>query len=310
MIRRITLIVVLFVILASIIPMLSEADEPQNPIKIKFDNKNATVEISVNNTQFFLLRFTKLYVATNPYFMSTAIAGVEEIKDMEIKTTEENNEKMGNFTKITMWKSFEISSKMPIHKKIEVTLTIEFYIAEKEYVKNDILVNKSMIRYDTKITTSESNNFVFLEEHMVYGNVSGQLTKVFECGNHAWKMMNKTDHIMKHHFGSNHLGMLGFGDGNISFKYIWNYEEWISTLYSYDGRNFRLFFGFENKNGTIIQDPYIALPLPISGDLGTIIEHPEKVISYILDHALSFAVGLTLAAVIIFSAPIIKRRRL
>lgn|GEM_PF-2665201 len=310
MIKSISLLVTIFVIFASVIPVFSGASESQSPIKITFDNKNATVKISVNNTQFFLLKFTKVYVATTPYFMSTAIAGMGEIRDMNIETIQDSNREMGNFTKITMWKSFEISGKMPFHKKIEVTITIDFYIAEKEYMKKDILVNRSMIRYDTRITTSESNNFVFLEEHMIYGNVSGEPSRVFECGDHSWKMMNKTEHVMKHYFGSDHLGMVGFGDRNVSFRYMWNYEEGISTLYSYDGTNFKLFFGFENNNGTIIQDPYIALPLPISGNLSSIIEHPEKIISYIMDHALSFAIGLTLAVVVVFSAPLLRRRRL
>ncbi len=314
MIKKIVAIVALFVLLAIIIPSSSGENTSESPVKIKFDNHNATLIISINGTQYFYLKFTKLYVATGPYFMPANIGGAKEIKDMNIKTIKDRNEEMGNYTKITMWKTFEIESKIPfeMHREIEVTLTIDFYIAEKEYMKRDILVNNSMIRYDTTIKTNAKDNYVFLEEHLIYGNDT-QTSKVFECGDREgshWKMMNTTDHIMKHYFGNDHLGMLGFGEQNISFKYMWDYQEGISTLYSYDGSEFKLFFAFENDNGTIIQDPYITLPLPISGNISSIIEHPEKVISYIMDHALSFGIGLGIAVVLIFSAPIIRRRRL
>ncbi len=310
--RKIAAIIVFFVLLALVVPQASGENISESPVKIKFDNKNASLEILINGTQYFYLKFTKLYVASAPYFMSNMIGGAKEIEDMNIKSIEGRNEEMGNYTKVTMWKSFEIESKIPfgMHKKIEVTLTIDFYIAEREYVKKSILINNSMIRYDTTITTNAKNNYVLLEERLIYGNDTSS-SKVFECEDkHHWKMMNTTEQVRKHYFGNDHLGMLGFGDKNITFKYMWDYEEGISTLYSYDGSDFRLFFAFENRNGTIIQDPYITLPIPISGNISSIIEHPEKIISYIMDHALSLAIGLGIAAVVIFSAPLIRRGRL
>ncbi len=312
--KKIVAMVALFVLLAALIPISSGENASESPVKIKFDNQNATVIISINGTQYFYLKFTKLYVASGPYFMPGYIGGYKEIKEMNMKTVEGRNEEMGNYTKVTMWKSFKVESKIPfeMHREIEVTLTIDFYIAEKEYMKRDILVNNSMIRYDTTIKTSSGDNYVFLEEHLIYGNDT-HTSSVFECGDGEgkhWKMMNTTEHVMKHYFGNDHLGMLGFGEQKVTFRYMWDYQEGISTLYSYDGSDFRLFFAFENRNGTIIQDPYIALPLPISGNISSIIEHPEKIISYIMDHALSFGIGLGIAMLLIFSAPIIRKRRL
>lgn len=309
--KLIAIVLGIFLLSATLITLDVSGSQESAGVRIIFDNKNATLSISVNNTQHFYLKFSRIFISTNPSF-SPHFMDSEKIDNMNIEKISSHNSVMGNYTKITMWKEFEMKSRFHHGNPIRVKLSLNFYIAEKTYRKNGVNITGNMIRYSTIITTTTRNAYVFLEEHMNYGekHKNGSSSRVFECNKTAkhWKLMSPTKHVMKHRFGSDHLGMVGFGRKNVTFRYMWEYQDNINTLYSYDGSNFVLYFIFQDKNGSIVQDPYITLPEPISLNTTSIVNGIEHTVNYIMDHALSLGIGIILAAVIVFSAPMIKRR--
>ncbi len=315
--RLIPLGIIALLIVASLsimAPVTGAQNTPGSNVHILFDGKNATVRITVNGTKYFYLEFSKLYISSTPNFIRHM--GSETLKDMKVKRATGYNELMGNYTKVTMWKDFTFQSKMHhgnAGKDVKVHIAFDFYISDKNYTKKGVNITRNMIRYDTRITTSSRNTFIFLEERMNYGEGENhRMGRVFECNKttHDWKTMKTTHEVMSHHFGKDHLGVIGFGSKNVSFRYMWEYQSNVETLYSYDGSNFALYFIFKNSNGSVIQDPYITLPVPILGNVSAVVHGIEHVVNYLIDHALSLGIGLALAAVLIFSAPVLRRRRL
>jgi len=310
--KTITIVLGLLLLSATLLTLDVSGSQNSPDTRIIFDNKNATLSISINKTQHFYLKFTRIFISTTPSF-SPHFMDFERIENMNIERMSSHNSVMGNYTRITMWKEFEIKGRSHHHgNPIRVNLTLNFYLAEKTYRKNDVNITRNMIRYSTIIKTNTKNAYVFLEEHMNYGenHKNGSTSRVFECNKTArhWKMMSPTKHVMKHRFGSDHMGMIGFGRNNVTFRYMWEYGDNINTLYSYDGSNFILYFIFQDKNGTIVQDPYITLPEPISLNTTSIVNGIRHTVNYIMDHALSLGIGIILAVVIVLSAPLLKRR--
>ncbi len=306
--RILAITAIIFVILASF-TISSHAAPPQSPVSIVFDGKNAAVRISINNTSYFFLQFNKLYIFQGQSIPNLHTLKGESIKNMNVEKMKGHNDIMGNYTKVTMWKKMDFSRGKFNHHTI--TISFDFYIAKKTYKKGDFLVNSSIIRYDTKIEGDLKNTHIILEEHMHYNNSKSSNSKVFECtnGEKRWKEMNKTLQAREHRFGQDHKGIIGFGHEKISLKYMWDYQDNIKTFYRYDGSNLFLFFLFNDENGTIIQDPYIYLPVPIINS-NPVVQGVQKIINYTIDHAISLGIGLTLAAAVILSAPLIRRIRL
>ncbi len=308
--RLLSLIAVIFVILASF-TISSHAATPQSPVSIVFDGKNATVRISINNTHYFYLQFSKIYLVGGPQISKLQGLKGESIKNMDVKKISGYSNIMGNYTKITMWKTIELTHNHGKYKNSKIKITIDFYIADKAYQKGDFNVNRSTIRYDTKIVSSVKDVYILLEEHMSYRDSLSHNSHVFECGhpNNHWTRMNRSLEAKEHRFGQDHKGMIGFGHNKVSLKYMWDYQNDIKTFYKYDGSQLSLYFSFKNTNGSIIQDPYIYLPIPITNS-NPVVQGVQNVINYAIDHALSLGIGIIIAAAILFSAPLIRRFRL
>ena len=308
--RILTMAAITFVLLASF-TISSYAAPPQSPVSIVFDGKNATVRISINNTHYFYLQFSKIYLMENPHIPLLQGLKGESIKNMQIEKIRGYNEIMGNYTKVTMWKTMELTHIPGRYKNSKIKITIDFYIADKAYQKGDFNVNRSTIRYDTKIESSTKNAYILLEEHMSYKDSLYPNSHVFECDHpgHHWIRMNRSLEAKEHRFGQDNKGIIGFGHNKVSLKYMWNYQDDIRTFYKYDGSQLSLYFSFRNTNGSIIQDPYIYLPIPIINS-NPVLQGVQKIINYTIDHAISLGIGLTIAAAVILSAPLIRRNRL
>ena len=307
--RFLTIVAIIFVILASF-TISSHAAPPQSPVSIVFDGKNATVRILINNTHYFSLQFSNIYIVEGSHIAIQGLKG-ESIKNMQVKKTRGYNDVMGNYTKITMWRAMESIHTHGRYRNSRIKITIDFYIADKAYEKGDFNVNRSTIRYDTKIESSTKNAYIILEEHMSYKDSLYPNSHVFECDHtgHHWTRMNRSLEAKEHRFGQDHKGIIGFGHNKVSLKYMWNYQDDIRTFYKYDGSQLFLYFSFKNTNGSIIQDPYIYLPVPIINS-NPVVQGVQKIINYTIDYAISLGIGLTLAAAVILSAPLIRKIRL
>jgi len=307
--RLIALITIVFVIFASL-TLSSYATQPKSPVSIVFDGKNATVRISINNTNYFTLQFSKIYMVEGSHISMRGLKG-ENIENMQVEKTKGYSELMGNYTKITMWKTMDLMHTHGRYKNSKIKLTIDFYIADKAYKKGDFYVNKSTIRYDTRIEGYAKNAYIILEERMNYRDSSSKSTPAFEC-NHTgnkWMKINRSLEAKEHRFGEDHKGIIGFGHNKVSLKYMWDYQNNIRTFYKYDGSQLSLYFSFKNTNGSIIQDPYIYLPIPIINST-PIVHGVQRIINYTIDHALSLGIGIIIAAAVLISAPLIRRFRL
>ncbi len=308
--RKIFSLLAIIVVIISSFTFSSHAQNPKSNVNIIFDGKNAMVGIIVNHTQQFYLKFTHLYISdnSNPTHMKN-LRGLN-IGNMNIKKNRGYNNVMGNYTQITMWKSVNIRGAHGRYGDSKITLTLNFYIAERAYKKGEFIVNRSTIRYDTKIETNIKTAYVFLEEHMQYKDAKMHGSRVFEQNSgKRWKDMERSQEVREHRFGMNRKGMIGFGKNNVSFRYMWDYDTNIKTFYKYDENQLTLFFMFQNNNGSILQDPYIYLPLPVSNS-NPVVEGVVHIVNYTIEHALSLGIGILIASVIIFSVPLIKKFRL
>lgn len=276
----------------------SSSAQPQ--VKLIFNEKNASVNIKINNTYYFSLSFTRIYLGKQS-FKGMA----KELKNMKIKFIKAQNEKMGNYTEVLMWKNLKIREKGCFGRNNEVNVTLRFYISEKEYYKKEVKIKRNMLRYDILIYSNSSVPFFLLEEKI---NVNNQSQEVYEYSDEngaRWKAVRMVHEPMKHRFGNHNLGMIKFGKGNGAIKHMWEYEENVETFY-YTNSDFHLIFSFKNENGSVIYDPYISLPVDLSPNLKPIIEG-ERVVNYLMDHFFSFFIGLIVAVAVIF-IPYFKRR--
>ena len=286
----------------------SAPTQPQ--VTLIFNEKNASVNIKINNTYSFSLSFTHIYLgeSSSPVIPFKGMVK-EELKDMKIKFIKSQNEKMGNYTEVLMWKNLEIKEKGPFGRNNKVNVTLRFYISEKEYYKKEVKVERNMLRYDIFISSSSFVPFFFIEEK-INSNINNQTQEVYEYskgGGMQWKVISRVYEPMEHRFGNNNLGMIKFGKENDAIKHLWEYEENVETFYFYNNSEFHLIFSFKNENGSVICDPYISLPVALSPYLKPIIEGSERVVSYLMDHFFSFFIGLIVAVAIIF-IPYFKKR--
>ncbi len=314
-------VMLIFVLLLP--PVSAQAGEfSHNPsVRIIFDNQNSSLRIYLNSSEYFNLTFRKIYIATNPYEMGddfdvdNFFMGSAEIGSMNMSSKEGWSREMGNYTRVVMWKSLNVKNRNDIPfmepKNVKVNITVEFFMAEKSYTKDGIVIGRNTIRFSTKISTDSRGNFIFLEESMGALNLTtGAPGEVFEMGwNHGvhWNRMNMTDGFVKHQFGGNNLGALKFRISRSNITYSWGSRYVRSTLYSYNGESFHLLYGFQNENGTILQDPYITLPVPIMGNPNTVVEGVENAVNYLIDHAISFGMGIAAAVIIVLTGPLARR---
>jgi len=324
MMKSVLSLAIFVLMLATFTPQV-QGEVSQNPtVRIVFDNYNASLRIYINESEYFNLTFRKVYVTKNPYAgemsgVGNVMVGEGFIGSMNITEESGWNEKMGNYTKVTMWKNVKIKNKVDFPfvgpKEINANVTINFYMSEKNYTKGGIRVGRNTIRYDTIIRTGTKGDFVIIEESMSGKDlISGAPGEVYEFNpqnitlQQYWDRMNMTDDVVKHKFGSGNMGMLKFKIRRSNITYSWEYDN-KTTFYSYNGESFHLFYAFQNENGTVIQDPYITLPTPIMGNPNTIVEGVEDVVNYIMDHAISLGLGIIVATVIILTGPAIRRLR-
>ncbi len=310
------------ILLLAAVPQVQGESTPEPRIKIVFDNLNASLRIYINESEYFNLTFEKVYITKNPYMgdVSNIIMGEGKIGSMNMSQENGWNSKMGNYTKVTMWKEVIVKNKMDIPfmgpREVRANVTINFYIAEKNYTKGGIQVGRNTIRYNTIIRTETEDDFILVEERMSSLDLTtGVPGEVYEFDNgevavsDCWDRMNMTDDVVKHRFGSGGMGMLKFSIRRANITYSWEYDDNLTTLYSYDGNHFHLYYAFKNHNGTVVQDPYITLPEPIMGNPNTIVEGVEDVVNYLMDHAISLAIGIVAAVVLVLSAPAARRFR-
>ncbi len=307
-----TKIMVLISISMLLIPPLAIASSPQEShptVQLIFDNKNATLNILINRTPYFTLSFSRLYIGTGIMpGMAIHTATKETLKNMEMRVIKSRNELMGNYTEVLMWKELKIG-----HGRLrgnEVNITLRFYIAEKSYYKKDVKIERNMLRYDVLIHTNSPASFFYLEEKMKFKGNQGK--EVYEYSNNVpgmWKKLPKTQEIREHMFSGKHLGMIKFGNGSKGVQCLWENDQLVDTFYYYADSDFSLIFSFHNENGSIIYDPYITLPVPIYPSLQPIVGGVEKAVNYLMDHILSFTLGLIIAVFIVLSAPLIRKRR-
>ncbi len=290
----------------------SGSAEQSSPVKIIFDGKNATVNIEVNGTHYFTLSFSHIYMGT-PAHSSPIFKNMmkEDLSHMHVKIKRSYSEKMGNYTEVLMWKNMKSGPQGFFHKKANVNVTIRFYLAEKEYYKNDVRVKRNMLRYDVLIFTDSPLPFFYLEENIKSKKNNGS-EEVYEYSHEAqgaWKKLGKSAEPREHTFGGDHLGMIKFGRGSDAIECLWEYSSDVNTFYSYSDSELHLIFSFRNENGSIIYDPYISLPVPLSPSLKPIVGGVEEAVNYIMDHFLSFSIGLVMATVLVLLTPMIRKSR-
>lgn len=300
----------LTILLLSLIFSSKASSSSQEPaVKIVIDNRNSTILVVVNNTQYFSLRFSKVYMGESFMGLHASIIS-QELKNMKVRMKRGYNHIMGNYTEILMWKNMAIKLKGPMRREMHMNFTVRFYVAEKEYYKKETKIGTNMLRYDIIMKSDSIMPFFYVQENVKYQKDSkpGEVYERIGMEHVQWKKLGKSEEIKEHLFGKDKKGMLRFGEEKQNIAFLWEYENDMDTFYSYSNSELHLIFSFRNYNGSVIYDPYIALPLPIYPNLQPVIGSTEKVISYLMDHIFSFSIGLIAAVTIIF-IPMLRRRK-
>ena len=282
-----------------IIPFVSGNYENMNfkYVNIGFDEKNSTVSITINNSDFMNIKFTKLYAGS----LNSPFMGWGNLNNMKISKEYGKNDVMGNYIHIKMWKNTTIIEFFPWHKNHYALISIDFYISQKSYAKKGMKIGNNTIRFDISIDTNCPDDFIFLEQEISVQEDNKNMN-IFEKHG-EWKEIREMGNITEHDFSQDDLGIIGFGKENMVFEYGWLNEDSVKTLYKYTGNKFTFYFAYKNS-GHIIQDPYISLPVPV------FIEIEKNVVNFLMEHILSISIGLSLSLLLIAFPKFIRKIRL
>ena len=266
-------------------------------VSMDFDGGNSTISIVVNNTEYFKIKFTKIYVGS----LEKRFLGWGNLNNMKVSTESGNNDVMGKYIHTRMWKNTTIQRISPWMKEYYALVTIDFYIAQKNYEKKDMEIKNNTIRFNVKIDTNCPDDFIFLEQR-IYAQKSNKSMDVFE-NKKGWKEINRMDNPTYHNFSRDRNGIIGFGENNIDFRYGWIYNNYLKTLYKYTDDELVFYFEYTNTKH-IIQDPYITLPVPI------FVEPLKEIENFLMDHILSLSTGVILSIFLVVSPKFLRRIRL
>ncbi len=294
-----------------VIPQTQGVDMHTNTVQIIFDGEHASVRIEMNDSSYLVVKFSKIYLGEKDSWKSRGFPLSMEIEKMNVKKSSGWSPVMGNYTQVTMWKNIHFKGHSHAKNFWNANLTLIFYIAERNYTKGNFLVTTNMIRYDIHFSTNVPYSRIFLEEEIYGGNRTGHMDiyeNMGDQGHPGWKKMGKSNALMPHHFGRDKTGMLGLGNKSVKFQYLWEYQDGIETLYAYQ-EQLSLCFSLPNNEGTATMDPYISLPVSIFSS-GNITQIVKGVANYIMDHLLSFGLGILIAVGIIFVPIILRKIRL
>ncbi len=311
--KRKVLSVFLAILLAIIVlPQSQGVDMHDSAVQIIFDGDHASIRIEMNDTSYLVVKFSRIYFGERDSWKARGFPLSMEIEKMCVVKSEGSNPIMGNYTEIVMWKNIQFRQHPHASNSWNANLTLRFYMAEKNYTKGDFLVTTNMIRYGIYLSTNVPYSRIFLEEEIYGGNRMGHMD-IFENvgaqGHPGWKKMGRSNGLVPHHFGKDKTGMLGLGNGSVKFQYLWEYQDEIETLYAYQGSQLSLCFSLPNNEGTATMDPYISLPIPVFSH-GNITRVVKGIANYIMDHLLSFGLGILIAVGIIFVPIILRKIRL
>ena len=269
--------------------------------KISVDGQNSAINISMNSSAYIELSFNKIYVGSlNLIQFPRFYYG--DLKGMNVTQEYNYSKDMGNYLHIQMWKNTKLI-RFGWGKTYTAKVILDFYVASKNYTKKSIEVDRNTLRYDVRIYTDCPDDFIYLSHRINTGGFEKE--NVFSKEDHHWDDVDKT--MGKKWMNFTCRGNLGFGTSpdNLSFIYLWNATN-VNSIYSYWDNHVDLFFVYQNT-GTVSQDPYVKLPVPIFTNTTEI---PGKVVNYFMDHTLSISIGIGVAAAIISIPVLINRRKL
>jgi len=268
------------------------------------DPKSSSLNITINTTEYFRIEFTKLYIGSLnivhfPRFWYGDLRGMNYTEDMG------KNAEMGYYYHIRMWKNLTLKRMILWGEQYHASVYIDFYVASKNYTKSDIKISKNTLRYDVKITTDCPGDFVYLDHRVRMSNMND--TEIFASSDeHLWEIHKNHE---KRWLNSTFWGGLNFrfekdDRKERSINYTWSYLGLEGVQYLYWDGYLDISFVFHNT-GTIVQDPYIELPVPILTNISA-----EKVINYIFEHTQSLAIGVVAATALIVTPLILRRIKL
>ncbi len=273
-------------------------------VNINFYGDNASIHMVLNNSKSITIQFEKIYAGTpigHDIFPQTWIG---DIGKMDITKESGEDKVMGKYIHVKMETSTVLHSMIGFRKDYPIDITLDFFISSKGYHKNSFFVDNSTLRYDLRMKTECPANVIIIQERI---KMNGESMGALIQSDHNWKEMKKTYEKLPLNI-TGKIGEVGFGkEDEIDYRLMWSTEYMNSTFYTYFDGNFDIFFAYSN-NGSIIDDPYIKTPVPILTP-GNIPEVVKETVNYLMEHALSIAIGVGISSFII-AIPRFRRRKL
>ncbi len=302
--KLITLTIVMFII--SAMPLTAGHGQGNYEFKFQYakisvDGASSSVNISLNSSEYIEIEFNKIYVGTMDLLQFPRFY-YGSLKGMNVSEEYGKSESMGNYLHIKMWKETQLI-RFGWGETHRATVVIDFYVASENYTKKGVLVDKNTLRYDITITTDCPGDFIYLSHRISTGGMGEE--NVFSKHGPHWESIEKTTSKKWMNFTS--CGNMGFGKSwnNLSFLYLWNASN-VNSLYSYWDNHVDLYFVYSNT-GTIVQDPYVKLPVPIFTNTT---EVAGKIVDYFMEHTISISIGIGAAVAIIFVPAVLRRRKM
>ncbi len=303
--KTITLIILAMFVISSGNALASNVSLNFKYVSIDFYSNNASVRIVLNNTTSITIQFERIYAGESIGHGIFPQTWIGEIGDMNVIKESGENDEMGKYIHVKMNTSTVLHGMMiGFRKDYTVDISLDFYVSSKGYHKKDFVVNNRTLRYDLRMKTDCPADIIILQERI---KMKGENISALMPHDHEWMKMKKTYEKLPLNF-TGKIGEVGFGKENqIDYQLIWSMEHLNSTLYTYFGGNFDIFFAYRN-NGSIVDDPYIKTPVPIitSNDIPHVV---KETINYLMEHAVSIAIGIAASSFII-SIPLFRRRKL
>ena len=297
---RVITVLVLFALLVSTPASAGSSGPGDSAVHIRVISSRSAVNITFNESDFFEIEFTGLYAGSLNLFDMPKF-WYAKLSDMHYLQESGESDVMGSYLHIRLWKNTTLRSMMQWGRDYHARVIIDFYAASRNYTKGDVVVDVNTLRYDVRIYTDCPADFIFLA-HRIRMSGMEESDVMAQLDDHYQEIERGHG---RYWLNASHWGGVRFSeDGEISVHYTWDAKNLAGVQYEFLDGYMDVFFIYPN-NGTIVQDPYVKLPLPVLPN-----EAAEKIVNYFMEHALSISIGIAISAGIVAIPAVVKRRRL
>ncbi len=275
-------------------------EKAESQVNIKVVPSRSAVNITFNKSDFFEISFITIYAGTLDLFKGPML-WYAKLNNMNYHKEYGKNEEMGEFLHIRMWKNVTLK-RMYIQwgQEYSAAVTLDFYVASKNYTKGKVLVDVNTLRYDVRIDTDCPADFIYLDHRIKM--------KDLDSGKVMAQIDDESEEIEKRHgmywLNASEWGEVKFMNDDGPVHYSWDAERLEGVKYEYWDGYMDVYFIYKNT-GTIVQDPYIKLPMPFFSN-----ETAGKIVNYFMEHVTSISVGIAAAMAVVLIPAVLKRRRL